>query len=92
MIACDVYRSDKKAETYLYLSSGLDFEDLPADLQDRFGEPVLVMRLDLSSGRKLARADVKKVVQSLAEEGFFLQLPPKLPVEEEIARKLSGSS
>jgi len=89
MIPCNVYRSDKKAETYLYLKQGMDFEDLPAELQERFGAPALVMRLELSAGRKLARVDVARVLESLAETGFYLQLPPKLTVEEEIRRRLS---
>ncbi len=84
-----VYRSDKKAETYLYLSDGLDFADLPEDLQQRFGVPALVMRLELSAERKLARVDVVRVLESLAQQGFYLQLPPELPVEDEIARHFS---
>jgi uncharacterized protein YcgL (UPF0745 family) len=89
MTPCKVYRSDKKAETYLYLSYDLDFVDLPEELQERFGVPALVMRLELSADRKLARVDVGKVLESLSETGFYLQLPPKLPVEEEIARRFS---
>jgi uncharacterized protein YcgL (UPF0745 family) len=89
MTTCKVYRSDKKAETYLYLSDELDFDDLPAELQESFGSPALVMHLELSADRKLARVDVGKVLEQLAETGFYLQLPPKLPIEEEIARRLS---
>ena len=89
MKSCKVYRSEKKSETYLYLADDLTFEDLPAELQERFGEPAFVLRLELSADRKLARADVLKVLESLAEHGFYLQLPPKLPVEEEIARRFS---
>jgi uncharacterized protein YcgL (UPF0745 family) len=89
MTPCNVYRSDKKAETYLYLCDEMDFDELPAELQQRFGEPSLVMRLELSPDRKLARTDVGKVLESLAEHGFYLQLPPKLPIEEEIAQRFS---
>jgi uncharacterized protein YcgL (UPF0745 family) len=89
MTFCKVYRSDKKAETYLYLSDELDFDDLPAELQQSFGAPALVMHLNLSADRKLARVDVGKVLEKLAETGFYLQLPPKLPVEDEIARRFS---
>jgi len=89
MESCRVYRSDKKEETYLYLSDDMDFDDLPAELRERFGEPAFVLRLELSAGRKLARVDVASVLESLAEQGFYLQLPPKLPVEEEIARRFS---
>jgi uncharacterized protein YcgL (UPF0745 family) len=89
MTPCKVYRSDKKAETYLYLSDELDFDDLPAELKESFGVPALVMHLKLTADRKLARVDVGKVLENLAETGFYLQLPPKLPVEDEIARRFS---
>jgi uncharacterized protein YcgL (UPF0745 family) len=89
MKSCRVYRSDKKAETYLYLSDDMEFDDLPAELRERFGEPAFVLRLELSAERKLARVDVASVLESLAEQGFYLQLPPKLSVEEEIARRFS---
>jgi len=89
MKPCKVYRSEKKAETYLYLADELEFEDLPEELQERFGTPFLVMPLILTKKRKLARVDVEKVIRNLAEHGFYLQLPPKLPVEEEISRRFS---
>ena len=88
MKPCKVYRSDKKAETYLYLADDMEFDDLPMQLQERFGAPAFVLRLELSSDRNLARVDVTKVLESLAEYGFYLQLPPKLPVGEEIERHL----
>ena len=89
MMPCKVYRSDKKAETYLYLAEDLPFSDLPDELQERFGKPAFVMSLNLSTDRELARVHVNKVLESLAEQGFYLQLPPKLPVEEEIERHLA---
>ncbi len=89
MKSCRIYRSENKAETYLYLAEGMEFEDLPEELRDRFGTPLLVMPLILTKKRKLARVDVEKVIANLAEHGFYLQLPPKLPVEEEISRRFS---
>ena len=89
MKSCNVYRSDRKLETYLYLADGVEFDDLPTELQQRFGVPAFVLRLELSADRRLARVDVAKVVKRLAEHGFYLQLPPKLPVEEEITRQFS---
>ena len=89
MMHCTVFRSDRKAETYLYLADDLVFADLPEDLREHFGEPAFVMRLELAKERKLARVDVARVIESLSEQGFYLQLPPKLPVEEEITRRFS---
>jgi len=89
MTSCTIYRSGKKAETYLYLADELDFADLPAALQESFGIPSVVMKLQLSANRRLARVDVESVLECLAKQGYYLQLPPKLPVEEEIARRFS---
>jgi len=89
MKPCKVYRSDQKAETYLYLAEDMAFDDLPEELRKRFGEPVFVMRLELSTDRTLARVEVERVMESLAEQGYFLQLPPELPVEEELTRRFS---
>ena len=83
---CRIYRSEKKPETYLYLAENISFPDLPDELQQIFGEPLLVMDLVLSAGRKLAQVDVSNVIDALDTDGFFLQLPPKTPTEEEITR------
>ena len=86
---CQIFRSKKKDETYLFLASDQSFEDLPEDLRATFGEPVYVMALQLSSKSKLARVETLSVLKSLREQGYFLQLPPKLPVETEISKLFS---
>ena len=89
MVLCSVYRSGRKAETYLYLARGRTLDDLPQGLREAFGEPVFVMQLKLSEERRLARVDVRQVMAQLEETGYFLQLPPELPVEAEIGRRFS---
>lgn len=86
---CGVYRSEKKKETFLYLARGTEFEDLPEELQQVFGEHTLVMNLVLSPQRKLAQVEVEKVIEKLGTDGYFLQLPPNTPTEEEITRWLA---
>ena len=66
------------------------FDDLPAELRAAFGEPAFVMALKLDAERRLARVDVRTVLERLREPGYFLQLPPELPVEEEISRRFAG--
>ena len=88
MTACKVFRSEKKSETYLYLAETLSFDDLPEELRYQFGEATFVLRLELSADRKLARVDVVKVLESLGESGYYLQFPPKLPIEDAITRHL----
>ena len=88
MTPCKVYRSEKKAETYLYLADNLPFDELPAELRHPFGDATFVLSLELSAERKLARVDVVKVLEGLAESGYYLELPHRLTVEEEISKHL----
>ena len=82
---CKIYKSAKQDQSYLYLRHDLSFEDLPEALQKSFGEPGLVMELDLAKTRRLARVDKATVIQSLEADGYYLQLPPRIPIEEEIS-------
>lgn len=75
---CWVYRSPRKQEMYLYLAEEDGFDRIPAPLLEQFGEPVLVIELELSPKRKLAREDVVKVIANLRSQGFHLQMPPQL--------------
>ena len=63
---------------YLYLAAEGGFVDLPEDLRKRFGQPTLVMQLDLHPTLRLAREEVGKVIENLSNRGFHLQLPPDI--------------
>jgi uncharacterized protein YcgL (UPF0745 family) len=73
---CWIYRSRRKDELYLYLREPDRFDLVPEPLRRLFGEPVLVMELNLDGDRRLARVDAAQVRQALAAVGFFLQMPP----------------
>ncbi len=73
-----IYRSSRKDEMYLYLKEKDGFDEVPDALMAMFGEPSLVMGLELSPERTLARENSQVVISSLHEQGFFLQMPPKL--------------
>ncbi|TVO77005.1 YcgL domain-containing protein [Sedimenticola selenatireducens] len=75
---CWIYRSSKKDEMYLYLANENDFAGLPEALMKRFGNPHLVMELELHPDRYLAREDVSKVINNLKTLGYHLQMPPNL--------------
>jgi uncharacterized protein YcgL (UPF0745 family) len=77
-LASWIYRSSRKEEMYLYLRREADFAVVPAALLERFGRPEFVMRLELHAGRRLARADVGRVMLDLREQGYHLQMPPEL--------------
>lgn len=77
-VPCWVYRSTRHPETYLYLSEEDAFEQIPEGLLEHFGDPVLVIELELNPDRKLAREDVIMVMCNLRTQGYHLQLPPEL--------------
>ncbi len=75
---CRIYRCKKQPEMYLYLRDDLepDADTIPPGLLRRTGALEFAMELDLHPGRKLARVDVIRVLEALAEQGWFLQMPP----------------
>ena len=75
-VLCDVYKTDKKQEMYLYVAREDGLERLPEPLLQQFGKPILVTTLVLTENKKLARADVRQVMANIADKGFYLQLPP----------------
>lgn len=72
---CSIYKSPKKLDTYLYIPFKSSFEELPKALMKMWGEPELVMHLDLNSREKLSTADIDEVKAKLEEEGYYLQMP-----------------
>lgn len=78
---CYIYRSEKKLETYLYLSSKEKVNDLPEGLDKLLGKLNFVMELDLDKIQRLENADIVDVKKCLQEDEFYLQLPKELHVE-----------
>lgn len=75
---CFIYGSSKKNEMYLYINDKDNFDDVPEVLLNKFGGPTFVMMLDLSQRKSLARESLTTVKQNLAEQGYHLQMPPKI--------------
>lgn len=75
-LLCNIYKSRRKEETYLYVSLKDDLTRVPEVLLETFGRPELVTKLILIPERKLARIGADKVLESIEEKGFYLQLPP----------------
>lgn len=71
-----VYKSLKKADTYLYLASRDEFGRLPEPLRAQLGTLQFVLEVALTPGRTLAQEDPAVVRANLAERGFHLQFPP----------------
>lgn len=71
-----VYKSLKKADTYVYLAARDDFARLPEPLRAQLGALQFVLDVGLEPGRKLAREDVDVVLANLVGRGFHVQFPP----------------
>lgn len=72
---CYIYKSLKKDELYLYLDKKDDFSAIPDNLMQSFGRLSFVMEIELTPERKLARENSEKVIASLKNQGFFVQMP-----------------
>lgn len=72
---CSVYKSNKKADTYLYIAKRDDFSKVPAPLMTMFGAPTHVLTFDLSKRKQLG-VELDKLLAGLQDQGFYLQLPP----------------
>lgn len=75
-LLCDIYRSPRKDEMYLYVQKQDGVSRVPENLRQLFGTPVHVTTMLITPERKLARADVHKVMTALQEQGYYLQMPP----------------
>lgn len=73
---CAVYKSSRKADSYLFVEKRNEFERVPEALMNMFGAPKLVMMLSLDKREHLGFADIEKVRTELKDKGFYLQLPP----------------
>lgn len=71
-----IYRSSRKEGMYLFVARGSDLKQLPEVLLKQFGLPQPSMDLVLEPQRKLARAEASEVIRLIAEQGFYLQMPP----------------
>jgi len=76
-IHCAIYKGHKKYDSYLFIEKQDDFSRVPESLLNMLGNLELVMILELDENKKLAQADVIKVMGALQEEGFYLQMPDK---------------
>ncbi len=73
-----VYKSQRKADTYVYLRKRDDFELLPDTIRASLGALNFVLETELTPDRKLARGNADEVRENLRTRGFHLQFPPAL--------------
>lgn len=81
---------------YLYVIKEEGLGRVPQELLKLFGRPQPAMVLLLTPEKKLARVSVEKVMESLTQQGFYLQMPPRDEKDAEMVQmrahnsKLSG--
>ena len=71
-----VYKSKKKADTFLFIEKRDDFSKVPEPLMAMFGQPQYVMIINLAKRTQLGVADLDTLKQSLGDQGYYLQIPP----------------
>jgi len=76
-----VYKSQRKADTYVYLAARDDFARLPEPLRTQLGPLTFVLDVALTPQRRLAQEDAATVRGNLAARGFHLQFPPTAAVD-----------
>ncbi len=75
-LICQVYKSPRKPEMYLFVEKSSGLERVPEALLTTFGEPEERMVLVLTPDKKLARANTVEVLDEIKNNGFYLQMPP----------------
>jgi uncharacterized protein YcgL (UPF0745 family) len=76
-----VYKSQRRADTFVYLAARDDFDRLPEPLRARLGTLQFVLDVALVPGRRLARGNADEVRANLASHGFHLQFPADAHVD-----------
>ncbi len=73
---CSIYKTNKKEGMYLFVAKRGDFSAVPETLLEMFGQPKLVVTMNLTPERELAFAESVKVIEEVTQSGFYLQIPP----------------
>ena len=73
---CFVYKSLRRADTYVYLREADGFDVLPGPIAEQLGTLGFVIEIELSAQRRLARENVDVVLVNLQGQGYHLQCPP----------------
>lgn len=76
-IKCSIYKSQKKDETYVFIPTKKSLSDLPDKLLKILGQADKIMTLTLTAEKKMARGNVKEIMKSIDEQGFYLQMQIK---------------
>ena len=84
-VLCEVFRSPRREGMYLYVARSEGLTHVPDSLMERFGRAESALVFQLHGERRLARASAVEVLDALAEQGFYLQMPPGPAGDEDSA-------
>lgn len=93
-LECAVYKSIKKDDTYVFIPTTTPLSDLPEELIKILGQAEMVMTLNLTPEKKMARGTAAEVMKSINKQGFHLQMPenPLLTAVPSYKEKLSDKN
>ena len=75
-IEVDIYKTARRAETFLFVPAGVEADAWPDGLAETFDPAEYVICLTLTEQRPLAAQPASEVMAAIIERGYFLQLPP----------------
>ncbi|WP_304525144.1 YcgL domain-containing protein [Halomonas sp. I5-271120] len=75
-LLCEIFKSSRQDEMYLYVDKRNGMQDLPDALLEHFGKPEPVLTMILTAEKRLSRAKAADVMAAIDEKGFYLQMPP----------------
>jgi len=75
-VSIRVLAGKRKPDTYLFIPSEAETEDLPTELLLLLGELRDVITLDITPEKQLARCTGAEVLEGVANAGYYLQMPP----------------
>ncbi|MDN3520498.1 YcgL domain-containing protein [Halomonas ramblicola] len=75
-LLCQVFKSPRRDEMYLYVDKREGLERVPEALLERFGKPLPALMLMLTPDKPLARTKAADVMAAIRDQGFYLQMPP----------------
>lgn len=60
---------------YVFIPTAMPLSDLPEELLKVLGQAEMVMTLELTPEKKMARGTAEDIIKSIEEKGFHLQMP-----------------
>lgn len=78
-----VFKTARRPETFLFLPEGLPPNEWPDGLEEVFRPAEKVLSLTLTAEQPLAAQSATRVMEEIAANGYFLQLPPQTPLSSD---------